>query len=691
MTVLFNRLALNKPSSVTPVLQNELAECGLACLTMLLNAHGKETHLATLRARYAFSSYGMDLSEIMDIAAHEGLITRALQLELDEVDQLSLPCILHWDMTHFVVLTRVSRNSVTICDPDKGVVTLSFSQLNQHFTGIALEAEPCSALTKETKTVSFKLRDLIQGYRGISKNLSVIGLLSLLLQLLLMTTPVFTQIMLDNLSLSIDDDLLVIFCGIFTLVLLLRIAINYLRDQVVINFTSKLNTLFAAKLIHHLLSLPITYFHNRHIGDIISRFTSIEKVKEAFGHTMVASLVDVSLLIMSFIMMSMYNLTVSLLVLGIFLLYLGYRFMTYGSYKEATNALIGACASQESNFIETIRGISTVKAMGFQRERTDAWLNQYISYINQDIRLTQAEVRFRLARQLATGISTIMVIALSALALNDGDITIGMFVAYLSYLTLFTQHAESVIETIVELKMIRLHLERLADIFVVDAEPSVPLSPAIHHQLTFQSLSVQGLAYQPDPRAQRLFNNVTFDVKRGESLVIVGASGQGKTSLLRCILGLLPTAHGQILVDHKEVCLRQLKGDVACVMQDDQLFSGTVADNICSFESARNHHAMVEAAQSANIDQDIEALPLGYDTLVGDMGSLLSGGQKQRLLLARALYRQPKILILDEATSHLDNASEQIINASIAKLNIIKIIVAHRQETIASADKVYQL
>jgi ATP-binding cassette subfamily B protein RaxB len=188
-----------------------------------------------------------------------------------------------------------------------------------------------------------------------------------------------------------------------------------------------------------------------------------------------------------------------------------------------------------------------------------------------------------------------------------------------------------------------------------------------------------------------LFNNVTFDVKRGESLVIVGASGQGKTSLLRCILGLLPTAHGQILVDHKEVCLRQLKGDVACVMQDDQLFSGTVADNICSFESARNHHAMVEAAQSANIDQDIEALPLGYDTLVGDMGSLLSGGQKQRLLLARALYRQPKILILDEATSHLDNASEQIINANIAKLNIIKIIVAHRQETIASADKVYQL
>ncbi|PNH89301.1 hypothetical protein C1M56_07600 [Vibrio diazotrophicus] len=173
--------------------------------------------------------------------------------------------------------------------------------------------------------------------------------------------------------------------------------------------------------------------------------------------------------------------------------------------------------------------------------------------------------------------------------------------------------------------------------------------------------------------------------------MIVGASGKGKTSLLRCILGLLNASEGEVLIDNKSVNLRQLKGEVACVMQDDQLFSGTVADNICSFQSIRDHALMVESVQRADLDIEIDNLPLGYDTLIGDMGSLLSGGQRQRLLLARALYRQPKILLLDEATSHLDTLSEQKINANIAELNIIKIMVAHRQETIASADKVYPL
>lgn len=691
MTALLEHLQFNPAFSVTPVLQNELAESGLACLTMLLNAHGKETQLTTLRTRYALSAYGMDLSELMDIAAHEGLITRAMQLELDEIDQLSLPCILHWDMAHFVVLTKVGRNNVTICDPAKGMEKLSIEQLNTHFTGIALEAEPCPEFRKEPKTISFRLRDLLLGCRSITKNLTIISLLSLLLQFLLMTTPIFTQIMLDNLALSLDENLLFVFTGVFALTLVLRLALNYLRDQVVVHFTSKLNIIFAAKLIHHLLGLPLTYFHNRHIGDIISRFTSIEKVKEAFGHTMVASLVDVSLLLMSLVIMSLYNLAMSLMVLTIFALYLMYRFITYDRYKQATNSLIGACAAQESSFIETVRGMGTVKARGVAPARTEAWLNKYVNFINQDIVITQAEIRFRLARQLATGLAMLVVITLSALELSQGHITIGMFVAYLSYLALFTERAESVVESIIELKMIRLHLERLADIFLVEAEPIRPISATTRAQLTFDTLSVKGLSYQPDPHSPMIFQDVSFEVKRGESLVIVGASGQGKTSLLRCLLGLLNASEGEVLIDNKSVNLRQLKGEVACVMQDDQLFSGTVADNICSFQSIRDHALMVESAQRADLDIEIDNLPLGYDTLIGDMGSLLSGGQRQRLLLARALYRQPKILLLDEATSHLDTLSEQKINANIAELNIIKIMVAHRQETIASADKVYPL
>lgn len=691
MTTLLDQLEFSPSFSVTPVLQNELAECGLACLTMLLNAHGKETQLTTLRSRYAFSAYGMDLSELMDLAAHEGLVTRAMQLELNEIDQLSLPCILHWDMSHFVVLTKVGRNFITICDPAKGIEKLSFEQMNTHFTGVALEAEPSPEFSKEPETVSFSLRDLLHGCRGISKNIIIISLLSLLLQLLLMTTPIFTQIMIDNLSLSQDETLLFVFTGVFALTLVLRLTINYLRDQVVVHFTSKLNIIFAAKLIHHLLGLPLTYFHNRQIGDIISRFTSIEKVKEAFGHTMVASLVDVSLLLMSLTIMSLYNLQMSMMVLTIFTIYLLYRFLTYTRYKEDTNSMIGACASQESSFIETVRGIGTVKAMGFTHVRTEAWLNKYVNFINQDIAITQAEIRFRFTRQLSTGLAMLVVITLSSLELSKGHITIGMFVAYLSYLTLFTERAESVVESIIELKMVRLHLARLADIFMVEAEPLLPISPTTRQQLTFDTLTVNGMSYQPDPRSPMIFENVSFEIKRGESLVIVGSSGQGKTSLLRCLLGLLKPSIGEVLIDNKRVNLRQLKGDVACVMQDDQLFSGTVADNICSFQSIKDHELMQEAAQRASIALEIENLPLGYDTLIGDMGSLLSGGQKQRILLARALYRQPKILILDEATSHLDKLSEQKINTNIAELNIIKIMVAHRQETISSADKVYSL
>jgi ATP-binding cassette subfamily B protein RaxB len=295
---------------------------------------------------------------------------------------------------------------------------------------------------------------------------------------------------------------------------------------------------------------------------------------------------------------------------------------------------------------------------------------------------------FKAMNDVVFGAENLAVIYLGALAVLDGRMTIGMLFAFVAYKQQFVDKAVRLIEKAIEFRMLDLHLERLADI--TQAEPESGRELTGYRPPLVGRIEVHNLSFRYGPSESYVFEHINFVVEPGDYLAIIGPSGGGKTTLMKVMLGLLEPTDGEVLIDGLPLGTfgaRAFRDHVGVVMQDDQLLSGSIADNICFFDHAFDHAHMQHCAELACVHDDIMRMPMAYDSLIGDMGSSLSGGQRQRILLARALYRRPRLLFMDEGTSHLDTEVEARVNAAIRGLGLTRIIVAHRPETIASASR----
>ncbi|OCW97273.1 peptidase domain-containing ABC transporter [Alishewanella sp. HH-ZS] len=673
------------------IYQSEAAECGLACMAMVANYHGHQLDLTTLRNRYSVSFKGANLQQLMLLGNQLGLAGRALKLELEDLGKLKTPCVLHWEMNHFVVLKKVHRGAITILDPAQGERRLPFKEVDKAFTGIALELTP----TTEFKTVDERVRLGLTAFwskaQGLWLSLFKLFLLSLLLQLFLLASPYYTQLVVDEVLISHDQPLLVVLALGFSLLVLIQVITQTLRGWVVLHLSSTLSVQMATNLMRHLLNMPLSYFDKRHMGDVVSRFGSLNAVRELFTNSLVEGLIDGLMAIAVLLMMYLYSPKLALVVVIAVALYAAMRFLLYRPLYQLTEASIIAGAKEQTNFIESVRAMQSIKLFGQQTQRLNLWQNRYTTAINQQYKLGKWQLGWQSSNQLLFGLENVMVVYLAALAVIAGDLSVGMLFAFLAYKTQFTNRSAALIDKLIEVKMTRLHLDRLADIALTEREQEGSSQPS--RQLS-GNLSVKDLSFRYASNEPLLFNGLTLEVNAGENIAIIGPSGCGKTTLLKLLLGLLSAESGKIEVDGvdiKQLGLRNYRSQVAAVMQDDQLLSGTLAENISFFDPEASLEQIYTAAQLAGIHQDILAMPMGYNSLVGDMGSSLSGGQKQRLLLARALYRQPKILFLDEATSHLDVQLEHYVNKAVQQLKMTRIIIAHRPETILSAERILLL
>lgn len=673
------------------IYQSEAAECGLASIAMVANHYGHKLDLQTLRSRYSVSLTGANLQQLMALGEQLGLAGRALKLELDDLAKLALPCILHWDMNHFVVLKKVSKRSITILDPARGERKVPMDEVNTSFTGIALELTPTSDFKKTDERVRLKLSSFWTRVRGLTPSLIKLFVLSLLLQIFLLAAPYYTQTVVDEVIISQDKPLLVVLALGFGLLVLMRVVTNALRGWVVLHLAAVMSVQMATNLFRHLLHLPLSYFEKRHMGDIVSRFGSLNQVRELFTNNLVESLIDGLMALIVLVVMFLYSPTLAFVVIGVTALYAISRAALYRPLQARNEAAIMADAKEQSNFMETVRGMQSIKLFGHQTQRLNLWQNRFADTVNETYRLGKWQVSYQTINQLLFGIENVVVVYLAAVFVMEGDLTVGMLFAFMAYKGQFTERMAGLIDRLVEVKMVRLHLDRLGDIALTDKEDD---GAAAYHREIKGNVTLKGVSFQYAMNDPLLFNNLNLDIGQGESVAIIGPSGNGKTTLMKIMLGLLPPSDGKVEVDGVDIVhigLRNYRQQVAAVMQDDQLMSGSIAENISFFDTKLNMDRVVECAQMAGIHQDISAMQMGYNALIGDMGSTLSGGQKQRVLLARALYRQPKILFMDEATSHLDVQLEHHVNQAIKALNMTRIIIAHRPETIINADRIIQL
>ena len=680
---------LNRSRRFDLVLQTEAAECGFASLLMVMNARGFNGQLRDLRQRFSLSLKGAKLSDLIEVAHYSGFSARALRLEMGDLHRLKLPCLLHWDLNHFVVLTKVGKSKVTILDPAVGERKLLSAEVSDHFTGVALELTPTAEFKQQMAAPAVTARQLTGPVRGLWRALAQILLLSVTLQIFVVLAPFYMQWVVDQVLVSADRDLLTVLGLGFGLALVLQIGIGLLRGWSVVYLSSRLGLQWMGNVFAHLLRLPLDYFEKRHLGDIMSRMSSVQTIQRTLTTSFVEAIIDGLMAVVTLGLMLFYSWKLALVTLLAVILYLCIRAIAYRPVRDRTEQQLVAGAKQQTHLLESLRGMQSLKVAGEESQRRSTYDNLMHDTVNQEVRLVRMGLGFNSASQLVFGIERIAVIWIGATLALQNVFSVGMLIAYLAYKDQFAGRMAALIDKWVEFRMLRLHGERLADIVLTPPEEQAAQPEALPPAST--RIEVENLSFRYGDGEPWVLKDCSFMIEAGESVAIIGASGCGKTTLVKLLLGLLPPTEGRIRIgghDLHRIGPRNVRTLVGAVMQDDQLFAGSVADNISFFDPDMDQARIEHAARLAAVHDEIADMPMGYHSLIGDMGSSLSGGQKQRVILARALYRNPKLLFLDEATSHLDVMKERQVNDAVKALSLTKVIVAHRPETIASADRV---
>ena len=685
---------------VPVVLQTEAAECALACLAMMAAAHGHRTDLPTLRQRFSLSLKGATMADLVRMAGDLKFNPRALRAEPEQLVQLALPCVLHWDLNHFVVLTAVRGNVATIHDPARGERRMKLDELSRHFTGIALELMPAADFAPKTERQTVTLKQLLGPVRGLKRSLVQIFVLATGLEAFVLLSPFFLQWVVDGVLVSADRDLLVTLGLGFGLLVLLQVGTAAIRSWAVLHLSATLNLQWLGNVFAHLMRLPMAWFEKRHTGDVWSRFAAVQQIQKTLTTHFIEAVLDGLLVVATLAMLLFYSVTLTAVVLGTVAAYAALRWAFFRPLREATEEALVHEARQSSHFLESLRGVQSIKLFNRQADRQARFMNRVVDTMNADIATRKLELMFSVLHRLLFGIERVAVIWLGALLVMEQQFSVGMLFAFVAFKEQFAQRVSALIDKGVELRMLRLQGERLADIVLAAPEDEglpcfgSPAAERLDEAASPPRIEVRGVSFRYADGEPEVLRGLNFAVEPGESVVIVGPSGCGKTTLLKLMLGIHAPGVGEVRVGGvplPQLGLARWRSMVGTVMQDDALLAGSVADNICFFDDAPDVDWIRECARLAAVHDEIEAMPMGYHTLIGDMGGSLSGGQRQRLLLARALYKRPRILLLDEATSALDVDRERLVNQQVRQLQLTRVIVAHRPETIASASRVIVL
>ena len=675
----------------TPLIrQSTHAECGLACVGMIASHYGHEIDLPTLRQKFSISSKGATLTNLIDIAAQLKLGSRALKCDLDQLDQLRLPAVLHWDLNHFVVLKSIKGDRVEIHDPAQGHCYFKLSEVGEHYTGVALELVPTADFSIKKEKQKVTLSSLLVMDKSYFKRIAQILLLTLFFQAFVLISPYYIQIVIDQGIGNGAKSFIIAMAIGFALLALFQIATSVLRQILVQLVANVLTFDLEASLFHHLIRLPLSYFNTRSVGDVQQRFMSLSKVSDFFVDGIIEVVVDLLLVVMLAVVLFLYSPQLAGVVIAFLMLYVILRLVFIHLSKRLMMELEVANAKESSQFLESLTAMQTIKVGALEIEREGSWRNLAAKAINSRIRLGNVNIAFSSISTGVLSLSYIAIVSMSAFLILDSQFTIGMLTAFIAYKTQFDTKFLKLFDTFMEYKLLSIHLDRISDIALTSQEANLTVEKNTPIEIN-GAIELRDISFSYSPVEANVLNKINMSIEPGEFIAIKGPSGHGKTTLLKVVVGLLSPNEGEILFDGKpieKIGLNQIRKKVGVVMQEDNLMSGSIADNICLFDQDPDLEKIKWASSIAAISSDIEKMPMQYNTLVGDMGSSLSGGQKQRIMIARALYREPKILILDEGTSQLDLDTESAINNALKELKITRIACAHRPDTFAKADRI---
>jgi ATP-binding cassette subfamily B protein RaxB len=675
------------------IAQNEASECGLACLAMIASYHGYKTDLLALRQRYGSSLKGATLKGLMEIAERLGFNARPLRGDLDDLPHLSLPSILHWNLNHFVVLTKISKGlggtKYHIHDPARGAQVLTREELSRHFTGVALDLLKAESFRPKIEQSQLRITQLWSSMTGFWQTIRQVVLLSIILQLAALATPFFLQISIDTVFPSFDRDLLLMLALGFGGLALINFMASWLRSLVLVTLNNGLSYQVTVNLFRHLMRLPLPWFEKRHVGDIVSRFGSTLPITQLLSQGMIAAFIDGVMALLTLTLMFVYSPLLGTVALVALLLYASLRAAFLQALRFRNIDAITTAATENTLFIESVRGISAIKSFGQEGNRQRIWQKAKADAINAQIKLGRLTAGFDAAAQLTLAIERVLFIYLAISLALDARLSIGMLFAFQSYKQQFLDAGVRLIEQAMNFSIVKVHLNRISDIALSRQKNEGVLSPASTPEFG-TGLDLRNVRFRYSHADPEILKGINLSIKPGEIIGMAGPSGGGKTTLIKIMKGLADPTSGQVFLNGRSLNSydpQKLSELIGYVAQDDALYAGTIAENISFFDSYADLEDIYAAAKLARIHDDIMAMPMQYESLVGDMGSTLSGGQKQRVCIARAIYRKPALLILDEGTANIDPMMEHALMKSLTELNIAILICSHQPSAIAFATR----
>nr|WP_282875930.1 peptidase domain-containing ABC transporter [Pseudomonas peli] len=636
------------------ILQTESTECGLACVAMLANYHGHDVALRDLRLKFSVSLKGISLGSLLRVCKHNGLASRPVRTSLSGLQQIKLPCILHWNFNHFVVLRKISADHAIVVDPAHGELRLPLEQLSQSFTGVAVEVWPNPEFEPNMPQKNVPLTQLMGQLKRRRRALGTVLFLAFVVEMLTVVSPYYIQLVIDNAIGANDSQVFAVLAAGFAVVYLFRNLVLALRSWFLMYLGTSLNVQWKDNILEHMLSLPLEYFEKRHVGDVMSRFGGVDIIQRMLTTAFIESVLDGLFSIVVVVVMFLYQPLLAALVLTSTLLYLMVRWLMNAALLNASRNEIVHSAKQNSYLLETLRGIRQIKLYGQQRERRLAWMTLFIKQVNAKVSTQKLEVGFKLARGVIFDVQNIIVIWCGALLVIDQAYSVGALVAFLSYKVLFETRVATLIDNLFVIQNIQLQADRLGDIVLSTPEVTHE-GIAINSRDLPGSLECKDVYFQYSLFEKNVINGLSLTVQDGESVAIIGPSGCGKSTIFNVILGVYQGARGQITLggmDINTLGVEQVRDMLGTVLQSDILFAGSILENIAGFNDEVDYEWVVKCCEMANIAEEIEAMPMKYYTLVGDMGAVLSGGRNNafcwpaHFTSARACYCSTRLLAI---------------------------------------------
>ncbi|HEY9697083.1 MAG TPA: ABC transporter transmembrane domain-containing protein [Trichocoleus sp.] len=675
--------------------QQSSSDCGAACLSMVSRYWGKQFPIHVLREYANVGRSGASLRSLAKAAERLGFHARPVRASLGRIAEQRNPWIAHWEGTHYVVVYRITKREAIIADPAVGRRSISLQEFQAYWTGYALLLDPTDRLhSTDIKQASLnRYVGALLPYRSLTAQ---IVLFSVLIQLFGLITPLFTQIILDQVvvqgSLSVLNILalgLLLFSG-------WSIAMGAVRQYLLSYLSNRLDLTLISGFVSYTLTLPLKFFEARRVGDIITRVQENQKIQRFLVEQVLLSVLNFVTGFVYLALMFYYNWRLTLLVLALIPPIALLMLLATPMLRRISREVFKDATDQSSVLVEMLTGISTIKSAAAERELRWRWEDHLTSLMNSQFRGQKLGIKLQLGSSLINMIGSTALFWYGAMLVIQGQLTIGQLIAFNMMLGYVISPVLALIDLWDELQEVLISVERLNDVFESSSEEadrsSLLTLPPLQGEVQFEDVTFR---YDEDAENNTL-QNLSFTVRPGETIAIVGRSGSGKSTLVKLLQGLYHPSQGRIIIDGhdiRHVALDSLRSQLGVVPQDCFLFSGSILENIALYRPEHSLEQVMKAANLAEAHAFIQSLPLGYNTKVGERGSLLSAGQRQRIAIARALLSDPQILILDEATSALDTESERRFQQNLTQIRRDRttFVIAHRLSTVRNADRILVL